>query len=147
MRISSSLFPRVWIDAPASGSESRRRWWVVGRSAAGPGLLLSQIGGREGSQGQYLMARFLRRVWSPQYGGRCVCHGGQQSPQRLLSGRARMNGMDLLDVEAAVLGHRLGGGDSTVEDHTERVLERIRKRDPELNAFSQLNPGALTCAR
>ena len=55
--------------------------------------------------------------------------------------------MDLLDVEAAVLGHRLGGGDSTVEDHTERVLERIRKRDPELNAFSQLNPGALTCAR
>ena len=25
--------------------------------------------------------------------------------------------------------------------------ERIRKRDPELNAFSQLNPGALTCAR
>ena len=55
--------------------------------------------------------------------------------------------MNLLDVGAAVLGHRLGGGESTVEDHTERVLECIRRRDPELNAFSQLNPGALTCAR
>jgi len=58
-----------------------------------------------------------------------------------------MNGMDLLDVGAADLGRRLGGGESTVEDHIERVLERIGRRDPELNAFSQLNPGAVSRAR
>ena len=54
--------------------------------------------------------------------------------------------MDLLDVGAADLGRRLGGGESTVEDHIERVLERIGRRDPGLNAFSQLNPGALSRA-
>ena len=55
--------------------------------------------------------------------------------------------MELLDVGAADLGRRLGGGESTVEDHTKRVLERIGRRDPGLNAFSQLNPGALSRAR
>ena len=30
VRISPSLFPCAWIDAPASGSESRGQWWAVG---------------------------------------------------------------------------------------------------------------------